>query len=342
MSQIDLREVYYRVIAYPKEKTPVEITSLCETIKHSESEDRFVADLQIKLKNVKEQDHGWIHSQVKVTTPIILQAKEGHGGKWTTIFKGMVYKWKTNASDHTINLLAFDDLYPILQSEEHYYFKENETAKSCIETIAKDKGIKLRPIAGLDTKLEKKIATGGLHDTIKERVEAHNKKSPKKYIVRAAIGNYNMEVVERGGNKTIYEITDWSIAESSHEVSIEDLVTVVKVYGKSENDKRPPVKATHKRNTELGEIVRVIEADDKKDESAKEAKEILDEHSKPKNKLLIDRTVDIPWVRKGDKIRVATGTAGSYKNGKQVAVSYIIKSVSRDIDSRTMRLELEV
>ena len=342
MAQIDLREVYYRVIIYPPGKDPVEITSLCETVKHSESEDRFVADLTVRMKNVKEHGHGWIHGSVAVMTPMRLQAKEGHGGKWTTVFNGIVEKRKTNAEDHTIDVTAYDVLSPLMKSEEHYYFKENSTAKEAIETIAKDKGIKLKPISSkLNGKLSKKVATGKIHDTIKERIDSHNEKSPNKFLVRADL-NGHMEVVQRGSNETIYEITDWSISDSSHEISIEDLVTVVKVYGKSENDKRPPVKATHKRNTNLGEVTRIItDSGDDKSEADKEAKEILDEYSKPKQTVMIN-TPDIPWLRKGDKIRVATGTVGSYKNGKQVPVSYIVKAVSRTIQNRMMSLELEV
>ena len=348
MKQIDLREIQYRVIVYPKGKLPIELISLCDSIRHTEEKGAFVAELSISMKNIKEPDHGWLHSSVKEHTPILLQALEGKSGKWTTLFNGLVYNWKTSASSHTIDLTAYDLLYPLMQSEEHFYFRKDMTLKQSIEMIAKDMGIKLEPIEGANEKLPKMVATSSIASTIKDRIDDHNKVSNTKYIVRAnPLSNVAaMEVVAVGSNKVRYEITDWSIGESTHERSLEDLVTKVKIYGESKGenkDVRPPIKATHTRNTYYGVIQRIIKdsKSDDKQKATKEAKEILDEYSKVKETIRISRTADVPWVRKGDVINVATGTVGSYKNGVQYSIPLTVLSVIRDVGNRTMTLELE-
>lgn len=341
MNQLDLRSISYRIIVYPRNKAPIDITTLCESIHHKERDGSFVAVLDVKLKNIKEREHGWMHSNVAVTTPVRLQATEDQS-KWTTIFNGLIYRWQTHAKGHEIELTAYDLLYPLMQSEDHYYFSEGTTGRARIEHIAKDKGVKLAPIKGLIEKLPKKVATGSIARTIEEIVEENNKKTKDKALVRAD-ENGRLYAFIMGKNEVVYEITDWSITDSSHEESIEDLVTIVKVYGNSEkDDKRPPVKATHRRNTSLGEITRIVQSGaDDKGEADKEAKEILDEYSKPKKTVRIT-TPDIPFLRKGDLLRVATGTVGGFKDGKQVPLPFIAKDIQRDVSKRTMTIELEV
>ena len=341
MNHLDLRAISYRLITYPKGKAPIDITVLCSKIIHKERKGAFVAILDVSLKNIKEEEYGWLHSHVAVTTPVRLQASED-GEEWITIFFGLIYRWQTNAKGHEIELTAYDLLYPLMQSEDHYYFSEGMTGRARIEHITKDRGIKLAPIKGLTEKLPKKVATGSIARTIEEIVEENNKKTKDKALVRAD-ENGRLDAFIMGKNDVVYEITDWSISESSHEESIEDLVTIVKVYGNSEkDDKRPPLQATHKRNTALGEITRVVKSSaDDKSEADKEAKEILEEYAKPKK--VINVTVpDIPFLKKGDLLRVATGTVGGFKDGKQVPLPFIVKDIQRDVSKRTMTIELEV
>ena len=342
MKQLDLRSVYYRLIAYPPNKSPIDITSLCESIVHKEDSERFVSTLNVSMKNVKERDYGWIHSSVKPTTMIRLQASEDQA-KWSSIFAGLITKWTTHAKDHMIELTAYDMLHRMMQSEAYFYFQKDVNAKTRLETVGKDTGMKMSIKSNkLGVALPEADYNSSLAATIEDILDETNKLNDSKHIARSLGDDVGIEIITVGENDVVYEITDWSIAESSHEIDIEDLVTVVKVYGNKEGEGKPPLKSTHKQNTEYGEVVKIISTSSERQSDAdKEAKEILKEKAKPKEKANIT-TADIPWLRKGDKINIATGTFGSYKDGQQVSKSAIVHSIDRNIGDRTMNIIVEV
>lgn len=325
---IDLMRVDYRLILLPPNGSKIDITELIESWSHEEMEDQIAAKLTVKMKNVKRED-GWIHQHVYLAKRLVLEATDGTG--WKEVFRGSVWNWKTISDNHTLHFVAYDPLYPITISKEHYYFTKGVTGAASIKTIAGEQGIPIGDIQGPNIALTKKLYKNYIADTMVERLKESVLKGSAKYILRSTKGK--LECVKAGSNSVIYDIDDWTTETSSDEHSIEKLVTKVKIYGNAKGDARPKVESTKTGKTEFGNLQEVLYKSDfdNMGEANKAADAILKEEGKPEfNRSLVHP--DIPWVRKGDKIKVNSGTINSM---------CIVKSVDREIGSRKMTLQLK-
>lgn len=335
---IDLAKVDYRLTLLPPSGPKLDITELIETCKHEEMDGEAAARINVRIKNVYRKD-GWIHKHVYLAKRMVLEATDGNG--WKEIFRGSTFRWKTNAEDHTIDFVAYDPLYPIMQSEEHYYFTNGMSAAASVRQIANEWGIPIGRIDGPNVALTKKMYNGRIGDTIAKRIEESEEKGDGGYILRSTKGK--LELVKRATNPAVYELTDNTVVTSSDEHSIENLVTRVKIYGNENKESRPEVVAVEDGKTEFGIMQNILYKSNfnNNQEARNAAKKILRDKGKPE----INRPLthpDIPWIRKGDKVAVASGTiGGGVVNGKELTVDCIVKSVSRDLTTRLMTLVLE-
>ncbi|MHC8516983.1 XkdQ/YqbQ family protein [Sporosarcina sp. ITBMC105] len=349
---IDLTKVDYKLTLLPPNGSKIDITSLVDSCSHDEMDGEMAAKITVRMKNVKRAD-GWIHQHVFLDKRLILEATDGNG--WKEIFRGSVKRWKTIAHDHTVEFTAYDPSFNAMISKEHYFFPAGMSASGSIRQIAKEQGIPLGRIDGPNTPLARKMYNGYIGDTIGERLKEARQKGGGNFIPRSTQGKF--EVVKEGTNKKIYELTDLTVDSSSDERSIENLVTKVKVYGNEpkpkpkkkkklakgekrektitkpvNNDKRPAISSTVTGNTNYGVIQDILYSSnfDSMSAAKKAAQLLLKEKGVPE----INRPLthpDIPWIRKGDLIKINSGTI----NG-----NCIVESVSRNTQSRMMTLKL--
>ena len=114
------------------------------------------------------------------------------------------------------------------------------------------------------------------------------------------------------------------------------VVTKVVITGKAGDDGRQPVEATLTKNTgKYGTLQKMLSRSENTELSKvkEEADTILKENGAPKTYHAV-RAPDIPWVRKGDKVKIKTdGLSGNF----------IVLSVDRNSSAKnkTMTLELE-
>ena len=116
---IDLMKVDYRLTLLLPSGSKIDITNLVQESTHEEMEDQTAAKLTVNIKNIKRAD-GWIHQHVFLDKRLILEATDGNG--WKEIFRGSVKLWKTNSENHTVDFVAYDPIFPITISKDHYYF----------------------------------------------------------------------------------------------------------------------------------------------------------------------------------------------------------------------------
>ncbi|MCL1701630.1 hypothetical protein [Lysinibacillus sp. Bpr_S20] len=334
----DLTKVEYRLVVLPPSGAAIDITKLIESSHHEELDGELSAKVKVRMKNIKRDD-GWIHQHVYLAKRLVLEAKSA-GTAFTEIFRGSIHNWKTIPGNHTIEFTAYDPNFNIMQSKEHFYFKDGISGGSSIKTIAKDMGVPLGQIDGPNAKLTKKMYNGNVGNTIAQRLEESKEKGDGDFVVRSTKGK--LESIKKGSNSVVYEVTD-KTADGGYDMhSSENLVTVVKIYGNSSEDKRPAVSATKTGKTEFGKVQEILYKSNFKDsnEANKAANTLLKERGKPEIERCVNHP-DIPWVRKGDAIMVASGTIGGMKDGKQISIKCIVESVSRDIEKGMMTLMLE-
>lgn len=334
---VDISKVSYSLILLLPDGRELNVDELLLSGTLEELNNELATRLSITLRNIKLKD-GWIHQHVYLKRKVILEATDGVSTK--EVFRGEVYNWKESSTSQTVSFIAYDALYELQQSKEHWYFTNDETGASSIKRIASRRGIPVGRIDGPNVKLAAKLyQSGNQGDIIADRLEESRKKGSGRFIVRA--NQDKLEVVKEASNTVVYELDNKFIEDSSDEHDIESIVTRVKIYGNEDKQGRAEVKSTKEKNTQFGVIQDIIYSSSYKSisEAEKAAEEILEERSKPKIKRRITGP-SIPWVRKGDLLNVKTGTICKVVNGEVVGVPSVILGVTHDIKNLSMSLTL--
>lgn len=160
-----------------------------------------------------------------------------------------------------------------------------------------------------------------------------HEKGGGEYFVRANEGT--VEIIERGKNSTVWHFaTDENILKVSESFDASKVVTRVKVIGKEKSEGHPAIEQTIDGKTDYGVRQVIYERPDKEtlDEATKAARKILDEQGEPKRSVNIE-CVDLPTLRKGDKLRLQSATGKSF---------FFVKSIRHNAVNQTMSLELDV
>lgn len=332
---VDISKVQYRLIALLPNGGMLHLSGpdaaesdLILSATWEEQPEELSARLQLLLKNVKRAD-GWLHQHVAIGRRLVLQATDGSG--WREVWRGQVYRHVTTTEqDHTIEVTAYDTLYPLQQSRAQRYYRSGETGASCIKDLAQRFGIPLGRIDGPNVKLPKKPYRGErIGSIIADRLEQTRKLGGGRWIVRDEKGR--LSCVKEGSNETVYIINADVADNSEDEYSIEQLVTRVRIYGKEKKDKQPPLVATKDGRTEFGVFQEIVYATGESlAEAVKEAEEILRERGQPVVKPRV-YAPDNPWIRKGDKVRVNVGTVNAL---------CIVEGVTHNLNELKMTLQL--
>ena len=147
-----------------------------------------------------------------------------------------------------------------------------------------------------------------------------------------------MHVNGVGQNSTIYTFKAGQNAISTRSEWTKDgMITKVVILGKADDDERAEVEATVAGNTAgYGTLQKIITRDSNTTlaDAKTEANNIIKKSGKPTTEYEL-RAIDIPWIRKGDKVKVVAGNLPSSY--------FIVKSVERSITnkSKDMTLTLE-
>ena len=186
---------------------------------------------------------------------------------------------------------------------------------------------------GPDTPLGKNMLRAkSLADMIYAVLDQTKKRGGGKWIVRSREGV--IDIVRAGGNSPVYWLrADESVQSVEEERSIEDLVTRVRIVGSADDEERAPVIATLDGRTEFGVLQELVTQSDSDSPAVaqQEAQDLLDERGDEKKTRKVTGP-DLPFLRRGDKIRITAGTLDGY---------YLVAAVQHDARSRIMTLEVE-
>lgn len=328
LDKVDLTSTVYTFRLIPPTGKILDITRLIESWSLAEMEGELCSSLSLTLKNVKDEEFGWLHTKMYLAYRIEVNAT--FDGVTTRVFKGSFYSWQTNAADHTLNVTAYPATYPAVRSVDHYYLPDKQSVKTSLSNIFKAAGVKVKRIDGPSIGLDKKIYKQSPMAACVDLLEEASLKGHGGYVPRS--NDDEVEIVKVGTNKVIYEITDFTVESSSDQHSIaDDFISEVVIFSNAQGDTRPPVHAIKKGDGRFGKFKDVVYISG--DETPSKAIETANAMLKERNKVQVTRPIthpDIPLLRKGDKIMVASGTIGTMKNEKQASVPCIVESVTRD------------
>src|SRR5690606_14898828 len=169
-------------------------------------------------------------------------------------------------------------------------------------------------------------------DMIYSVLNEAKKKGGGKWIVRSRQGK--IDVVRPGQNSPVYAFTaDTNVESIQDRQDIEDLVTRVKIIGAEDSEGRAPVVAQLDGRTEFGILQEVIyqRQFDTLAAAKAAAQDVLKERGQPKRVRKVVAP-DLPFLRKGDKVKVVAGTMNGY---------YIVSSIIHDASRQLMTMEVE-
>lgn len=184
----------------------------------------------------------------------------------------------------------------------------------------------------IDIKHSKKVYRGKyLCDMIADILKDIREAGKGEYFIRATKGK--VEIVARGQNSEVWHFDiDDNLIKVSESFDASKTVTQVQVVGKNKTDKTA-IEQTVNGRSDLGtrRIIYERPSTESAGDAEKAAQKILKEQGEPKRKTTIE-AVDVPTLRKGDKIRVRSSSGTSY---------FLVKSIRHNAVSRKMNLELD-
>ena len=329
---IDVAKISYSLILLRPDGQRIDLQPFLRSLSWEENDGELAVRLEAEFHNQQLPDGKWLHQLIPLSGQIFLYADWGSGQQ--EIFRGTIFVWdyQTDPLGH-FSITAYDQLIYLMKSKDDRFYKAGQTAKAIIQDIAKAWGIPLGTVEGPDTALAKQVFRGDtLGDMIYSVLDQAKKRGAGKWIVRSKQGK--IDVIKPGQNSPVYRFThDENVDSIQDRHDIEDLVTRVKIIGAEDKEGKAPVVATLDGRTEFGTLQEVVYQRQFDNAAAAKAaaQDILKERGQPRKQRRV-QAPDLPFMRRGDKVKVEAGTLMGY---------YIVSSVTHDATNRIMVMEVE-
>lgn len=327
---LDLSRLKYRVTCIV-DGGQLDITDISTGLGYSEGAKELSIKIQLKVA-VTTYNGKSTFELLKPFTQIIIFADMGDG--FDEVARGKVQKitvTETNRENY-LDIETSDEAAELRKTQDNFLFTDGHSSRAILQEIFSKHGVPSE-IHVTDIKHSKKIYRGKyLCDMIDDVLKDIRERGGGEYLVRASKGK--VEIVKRGENQTVWHFDAGdNLTKVSESFDASKTVTKVKVVGKSKAEGHPSIEATVNGKTEYGtrQIIYERPHNESAGDAEKSAKKILDEQGEPKRKVNIE-TVDVPTLRKGDKIRVKSSLGTSF---------YHVKSIRHNCVNHTMSLELD-
>lgn len=328
---VDIAKVSYRVAVITENNKQYNIKDYVQNLGWEENENEISVRCSFTIRNDKTSK-GRLSKLIKPGCLIGIFATVGK--KEDEVARGTVVEWnpqKTNSQEN-LKIVSYDALYSLQKSQDNKFYASGTGTKSIITGLLEEYEIPTKKYSGPNVSHGKlKYNSSYVSDIILDVLDDARKKGAGKYIIRAKKGY--ADVVERGGNDTVYVFKANNSQSVSTSMTTADLVTRVKVIGKEDDEGQSPVEATLNGQTKYGIRQRIYtrSEDESTADAQKAAQEIMDENGTIEKKITL-QAPDVPWIRKGDLVYVTVGVADSY---------FFVKGIRHDCDTYSMTMDLE-
>lgn len=328
MAGIDLWKLTYSVMVVAKDGTEYNIDEFIQELGWDENENELATKISFRARNDKTSK-GYISNLCEMGCTVIVFANAGSGKK--EVARGRIVSWKNSRSVdyHDTEIVCYDDLYNLQKSQDYFFFASGKTAKARIRQVLERWNVPIGEYDGPKCRLgKKKYEAAYLSDILIDILKKAARKTGTKYIMRSVQGR--VEVVKKGSNKNVYEFDTQNSVSREKTKSTADMVTRVKIIGKNKKAKKAKKIAVVNGKTSYGVRQKIYNKED--EESVKEAKKTAEGILKKDGDIKVEGRVvapDVPFLRKGDKVRMSFRTLKGY---------YYVTSVSHDADTKTMTM----
>ena len=332
----------YTVYLIENSSTKYNITPAVISISMSNQDNQVAQRVEITAANIKiatGKTSKALCSLFEVRKRVFIYANDGE--KKEEVFRGFTWTkyHETDLETNEGRITCYDNLIYLQESEDSLYFSKGKKTKSVISNICKKWGIKLNYTYSSITH-SKLVLRGTLTDIMmSEILDKVKRRTGNKYVIYSQKDVMNVAPV--GSNSKIYEITSKHNAiVARHETTMDGMVTKVKILGQAnKNTKNLPVVATVKGDTKKYGTLQKLQDAEYKDKNIKlaaakkEARYTIKKDGKPKKEIIIE-AVDIPWIKKGDAVKVKAGHVSGNK--------LIVAGIERDISNKKKTMTLTI
>ena len=268
----------------------------------------------------------------KLNCIILIYAKWNNAPK-TLVFEGTIWEWQpVFGTGKELTITAYDKLIRLQQSQDFKFYSAGMTTRDIIADICNTWGIPLSYKWEQSITHEKKVFNKeSISDMIINLLEEVRKKTGEKYIVYWR-GN-TLQIVGYGSNSVVYKFENEQTISVSNKLTLNNLVTRVKIIGTADDEGRAPIDAIVDGDTGYGVLQTVIQNYDNKSlaDLKAEANTIIQERGKPEEYIPVTLP-DLPFLRKGDKIEMAAGNLIGFFNVLSVSHNAAQKQMSLTLD----------
>ncbi len=257
--------------------------------------------------------HGtWLHSVAKIGCILSVFSDWGEGRQ--LVYQGKIWEWKYRSThEKELLLTTYDNGKYLMQSHDSFYFSSGLSTSSILQTICNTWGIPLQYQWNEEMTHEKKAfhhrILASLISSLLEEVSAH---CGSNYV--CLWKDDALWINNQGYNSLVFQLDVYRTISTCHTISMNALVTKVKVFGTADDEGRSFVEAEVVGNQEFGLLQHTMTRDSNKtlEDAIAEAEAYLAAHNSPEEEITLV-CVDLPFLRKGEKVEVRAGSlVGEY------------------------------
>ena len=327
---VDVALIQYFAYLVIEGGTKYNLTKAVTAITLEEQEGQLAEEATLTVAADSEVQGEDVKSIMKLNRVIRISADWGEGKK--KIFEGILWEWEyQHAQQKTLSIVAYDPMIRLQQGKDHKYFSAGMDTKALISAICGDFGVSVSYKWKNSMKHEKKVfRSNTVIDMVMELLEEVRKQKGGKYVTLYRDGK--LEINNYGTNKEVYKFGPKVTLSTKDKLTMDKLVTRVKVLGKADDKGRSSVDAVVNGNLDFGILQEIVTRDSDKDlgKAKAEANTIIKERGKPEESIIVTAP-DLPFLRKGDAVNMAAGNL----SGKM----YVL-GVSHNAATRQMSMTL--
>jgi len=302
---IDIKTVEYDVTLVTENGSKYLLNNVLVSLQWEEQTNELAQRATLTLANTSI-GNTWVAALAKINCIILINAK-WNGGR-QLVFEGTIWEWGyVSSTQKELTITAYDRLIRLQQSKDFKYYSAGMTTQALIGDICGDWGIPLVYKWSQSMIHEKKVFSADkISDMIIGLLEEVKQKTGEKYI--AYFRDRQLQIVGYGTNTPVYKFNSNNTVSTLNKLTINDLVTRVKIIGNQDDDERASVDATLDGDTSFGVLQEIVrrDANTTLETAMDEANAIIKDRGKPEEVTQIT-VPDIPFVRRGDTIEAEAG-----------------------------------
>ena len=335
---INIKSIKYAVELITESGNIYDLTPALIKMDWEESINEMAQRATIVLQQ-KKAGGAWLHGLAKINCIIRIKGKWNNAARpddkqaGMLLFEGTIWDWSyASGINKELTLTAYDNLMRLNRSKDFFYYTAGMNTQTLIADICDEWGIPLSYEWEHGITHQKKAFRGKktIADMIIGLLDEASEKTGEKYVLYYK-GN-QLAIKGYGTNRPVYLLDQSGTVSTNNKLTINNLVTKVKVFGRQDDAGRSQVEAIVEGDLSFGVLQEIVLRDNNKTlaEAKAEANVILGNRGSPEEMIKWDGP-DLPFLRKGDKVEIKAGNLLGF---------FYIEGIMHFGDTRRMTLTL--